>query len=107
MERRTALRVPVQIFMNQYVMDQPLRSLRTTLASSGLCARRLTLPCDRASRVVTLDLLLPGTTDSVVARGEVAYDAFDPNFHECGIHFADMPRKHRRMVRDFCEERRL
>ena len=107
MERRTALRVPVSIFMNQYVMDQPFRSLVTSLSATGLYTRRLILPFDRASRVVTVEIPLPGTTDSVVARGEVAYDAFDPNFHETGIHFADMARKHRRMVRDYCEHRRL
>jgi PilZ domain-containing protein len=106
MERRTALRVPVNIFMNQYVMDQPFRSLVTSLSSSGLYARRLILPFDRPSPIVTVEVPLPGTTDSIVARGEIAYDAFDPHFHETGIHFADMPRKHRRMVRDFCEDRR-
>lgn len=107
MERRTALRVPVNLFMNQYVMDQPFRSLVTSLSSTGLYTRRLILPYDRASRIVTLEIPLPGTTDSVVARGEVAYDAFDPNFHETGIRFADMPKKHRRMVRDYVESRRV
>jgi len=107
MERRTALRIPVSLFMNQYVMDQPFRSLVTSLSASGLYTRRLILPYDRASRVVTLEIPLPGTTDSIVARGEVAYDAFDPNFHETGIRFADMPRKHRRMVRDFVEHKRV
>lgn len=107
MERRTALRVPVNIFMNQYVMDQPFRSLVTSLSTSGVYTRRLILPYDRPSRVVTLELQLPGTTDSIVARGEVAYDAFDPNFHETGIHFAEMPRKYRRMVRDFVEHKRV
>jgi hypothetical protein len=93
--------------MNQYVMDQPFRSLVTSLSSTGLYTRRLILPYDRASRIVTLEIPLPGTTDSVVARGEVAYDAFDPNFHETGIRFADMPKKHRRMVRDYVESRRV
>jgi len=107
MERRTALRVPVSMFMTQYVMDQPFRSLVTSLSATGLYTRRLIMPFDRGSRIVTVEIPLPGTTDSVVARGEVAYDAFDPNFHETGIHFADMARKHRSMVRDYCESKRI
>jgi hypothetical protein len=63
-------------------------------------------PIARSSRVVSLEFELPGTGETIWARGEVTHDSLDDYFHGQGIRFTGMARLHARMLRDWCVEKR-
>jgi len=109
-DRRLGYRVPLEIFVNQYVQDQPFRALTSNLSDSGLHVQLVNAPkCtprDRKSRVVGLEFELPGTGDVIWARGLICYAGRDEFVHKLGIKFTAMPQVHARMVRDWCVETR-
>jgi len=106
-DRRIGVRVPVEMFLNQYVQDKPFRSLTSNISESGVYLNMAKgAPFCRDSRVVGLEFELPGTQETIWARGEVCYDAIDSYFHGAGVKFTDMPRLHARMLRDYCVEKR-
>jgi hypothetical protein len=105
-DRRFNYRVPLGIYLNEYERDRPHRALTVNISETGLYTNRVLdlYPLSRESSVVGLEFELPGTGESIWARGEVCHDSFDPLFHGQGIRFTGMPRIHLRMLRDFCVE---
>jgi PilZ domain-containing protein len=105
-DRRLGYRVPLQIFLNQYLHDRPHRALSVNISETGLYVNRVITPRGHKMRVVGLELELPGTGEVIWARGEVCHDTIDDYFHGQGIRFTGMPAVHARLLRDFCVERR-
>jgi hypothetical protein len=105
-DRRIGVRVPLEMFLNEYVQDVPHRALTTNLSETGVFLNKVITPISRPSRVVSLELALPGTADTIWARGEICYDSIDDYFHGQGIRFTAMARAHARLLRDFCVETR-
>lgn len=109
-DRRLGFRVPLEIFLNQYIMDQPFRALTANVSDTGfhlqLVNRPDRTPTSRRSRVVGLEFELPGTNEIVWARGLICYAKTDDLVHSIGVKFTAMPRIHARMIRDFCVETR-
>ena len=103
--RQDDFRVPLQMFLNEYVNDDPFRCMTFNLSPNGLYVNRLQQPISRTP-VVGLEFELPGTAEVVWARGEVRFDAMDDYFHGTGIQFTGMARKHKSLVRDFVVEHR-
>jgi hypothetical protein len=103
-------RVDLEIFLNQYVRDRPLRCLTSNLSETGIYLNRAHLPTgSRAldgTRTVGLEFELPGTGELIWARGEICHESSDPYFCGSGIRFTGIPTSHARMVRDFCVEAR-
>ena len=61
----------------------------------------------RQSRHVQLELTLPGTGDSIWARGEIRYDELGMDLvHGTGVALVDMARGHQRLIRDYLYEQR-
>lgn len=105
--RRLGFRVPVEIFINQYINDRPFRALTTNISDSGLYLNLVKgAPFCRDTRVVGLEFTLPETSETIWARGEVCYDQIDPYFHGTGVKITAMPRRYARLLRDFCVETR-
>jgi len=110
-DRRIGFRVDLELFFTQYIRDRPHRVLGTSLSETGLYLHRVTL--DPATRLlasgtaVGLEIELPGTGEVIWARGEVCRERRERAVCGSGVRFADMPRIHARLVRDFCHERRL
>ena len=110
-DRRIGFRVDLELFFTQYIRDRPHRVLGTSLSETGLYLHRVTL--DPATRLlasgtaVGLEIELPGTGEVIWARGEVCRERRERTVCGSGVRFADMPRIHARLVRDFCHERRL
>jgi hypothetical protein len=94
------------MFMNEYVQDRAHRALTVNISETGLYVNKVVSSISRPSRVVGLEFELPGTGETIWARGEICYDSLDDYFHGQGIRFAAMPRMHARMLRDYCIEKR-
>jgi hypothetical protein len=103
-DRRLAPRFPLRTYMNQYVRDEPYHALALDVSQSGLAIRNPTAPVPD-TRIVGLELELPGT-------GEIIWASAEPRFHSVGsrsqfsgLHFLDMATKHARLIRDYVRER--
>ena len=109
-DRRIGFRVELELFLTQFIRDRPFRVLTSNLSETGVYLHRVTLepdpPALPAGTVVGLELELPGTSEVIWARGEVRRERHARSLCGSGVRFADMPRVHARMVRDFCHERR-
>jgi c-di-GMP-binding flagellar brake protein YcgR len=105
-DRRLGFRVPLEIFLNEYVHDRAHRALTVNISDTGLYANKVLQPLMRGSRVVSLEFELPGTGETIWAKGEIAHDALDDYFHGQGIRFTGMARLHARMLREYCIEKR-
>ncbi len=105
-ERRLGNRIPLEVFMNEYLNDRPHRALTVNISESGMFVNKIAASFSRRSRVVGLEFTLPGISEVIWARGEICYDMFDDHLHGQGIRFTGMPRAYARMLRDFCIEKR-
>ena len=104
--RRSSHRVPLQLFLNEYVKDKAHRCMAVNLSPSGIYLNRLVAPFQRENRVVGLEFELPATSETIWARGEIRYDKLDPYFHGTGVEFTGMARAHHRLIRDYVMDRR-
>ncbi len=109
-DRRLGFRIPLEIFLNQYVDDQPFRGLTTNLSDTGMFVQVATNPLAQAlpppGTPVGLEFELPGTNEIIWARGEICYETDGSLVRGRGVCFRAMPRIHARLVRDFCIETR-
>jgi hypothetical protein len=109
-ERRDLERVPLAIFLDEYVDDKPHRALTTNISSTGLYMHRVATPArqfGRQSKNVQLEFALPGTSDSIWARGQIRYDDLGMDLvHGTGIKLMDLARKHQQMLNDYLYETR-
>ena len=105
-ERRLGNRIPLEVFMNEYLQDRPHRALTVNISESGMFVNKIAASFSRRSRVVGLEFTLPGLSDTIWARGEICYDTFDDHLHGQGIRFTGMPKSYARLLRDFCIEKR-
>ena len=104
--RRDGYRIPMQLFLNEYVRDKAHRCMAVNLSPSGIFLNRLLMPIHRPTRVVGLEFELPDTSEMIWAKGEVRYDTLDQYFHGTGIEFTGMAQVHRRLIRDYVLEQR-
>jgi hypothetical protein len=107
-DRRSGYRVPLELFLNQYVGDRLVRGLTANIGPTGLYLQtarplRSRLP---AANVVGLEFELPGTGEVIWARGEICYASGDAYAVSSGIRFTGMASLHERLLRDFCIEAR-
>ena len=105
-DRRLGYRVPLDLFLNEYVQDRPHRAMVVNLSETGVYLNKVHGPISRMTSVVGLEFELPGTNETIWARGEICHDALDELFHGEGIRFTGMPRIHARLLRDYCVEQR-
>jgi c-di-GMP-binding flagellar brake protein YcgR len=96
----------MEIFLNEYVADRAHRALTLNISDTGLYANKVLTPMNRTSRVVQLEFELPGTAETIWAKGEITHDSLDEYFHGQGIRFTGMARFHARLLRDYCIEKR-
>lgn len=107
-DRRSGYRVPLEMFLNQFVGDRLVRGLTTNIGPTGLYLQtarplRSQLP---SAQVVGLEFELPGVGEVIWARGEICYAANDAYATGAGIRFTGMASLHERMLRDYCIEAR-
>jgi hypothetical protein len=100
-ERRYASRVRVELFLNEYIRDRPFRVLAMDLSPTGLRIQKLVERRMPLSRMVGLELSLPGTSEVIWAAAEPRFDEVGDDFQVSGLTFVYMPRKHERLLREF------
>lgn len=108
-DRRMGFRVPTDMFLNQYIADRPYRAMAGNLSETGVLLNRVKAPqkgLGEVERVIGLEFELPGTGETIWARGEICYQGQDNYFHIDHVRFTGMPRVHARLLRDFCIESR-
>lgn len=105
-ERRVANRLPVGIYLTQYIADRGFRCFTTNLSESGVFVNRLVEPIERRTRIVQVEIPIAEASESLWIKGEVAYDTLDPLFHGTGVRFVAMASKHQRLLREYLEEQR-
>jgi hypothetical protein len=104
--RRNDYRIPLQMFLNEFVADRPFRSMSVNLSPKGISLNHLIQPVENARKLVNLEFELPGTSEVVWAAGKIRYDARDTYFHGTGVEFTGMARIHQRLLRDYVIEHR-
>ena len=107
-ERRIDTRMPLQIFLNEYLDDTPQRCMTLNLGIGGLYLNRLAMAEHRRGSCsptldsrIGLEFELPNTSETIWATGQICYDATDQYFHGTGVRFDRMAAMHRRLVRDY------
>lgn len=118
--RRVDDRLPLSIFLNQYIEERLQRVVTSNLSPTGMHVHRVhnprvpQAPFSREHRFVQVELALPGTGEVIWARGEVRHDELvlssdgmsAPLVHGTGILLRDMARGHRRLLMDWLDEER-
>ncbi len=107
--RRTEPRIALQMFLNQYLNDNPYRCLATNVSPSGLYVNSLptTIVESPTTKVLGLEFELPGTSEVIWCRGEIRFDASDPYFRSTGIQITGIANSHQRLLRDYVIENRV
>ena len=104
--RRLASRLRLQVQMNAYVADQPCRALARDVSETGLAFQRRLDPRVPNAEIVTLEIELPGTNETIWASAQPRFDALRIDQQISGLRFVSMARKHERLIRDYVRERR-
>lgn len=97
------------MFLNQYIADRPYRAMAGNLSETGVLLNRVKSPkrgLRDDQRVIGLEFELPGTSETIWARGEICSQGADRFFQTDRVRFTGMPRIHARMLRDYCIETR-
>lgn len=103
-ERRDIDRVPLSIFLDEYVDDRPHRALTTNVSATGLYMHRVSRRVERQrdTRRMQLEFTLPGTRESIWASGQIRYDELGMDMvHGTGVQIVDIARGHRRLLEDY------
>jgi c-di-GMP-binding flagellar brake protein YcgR len=106
-ERRRALRVRIGVSLTQYVRERPFRSLAVNVSASGILLQRLVGRRVPLSRIVAVELELPGTAETLWASAEPRFDILDDAFQTSGLTFVNMAHKHEVLLREFVQRKAL
>src|SRR4051812_33467711 len=101
LDRRYVNRVPLEMYLNTYVMDRPHRAVSVNLSESGVFLNTVARDPLPPRTPVGLEFTLPGVRETIWAAGEMRYDAIDDYFYGNGIRFVAMASLHERMLRQF------
>lgn len=108
-DRRIGFRVPLEIFITQYINDRPYRALTTDISDSGLRVDTVTVARRHlrdAGQAFGMEIELPGAGEIIWARGRLCHSRVSGPTMAAGIRFTGMPKVHQRLLRDYCIEAR-
>ena len=101
-ERRFDPRLPLEMYLNAYVADQPQRGFTTNISETGVHLNTLVDRPLPPFTPVGLEFNLPGLGETIWAAGEICFDSADDLFLGRGIRFTAMANLHARMLRHYC-----
>jgi hypothetical protein len=97
----------MSLFIDEYVGERKHRALTSNLSATGLYMHRVRSGSYRESRHVQIEMRLPGTSDTIWAKGEVRYDQLgDELVHGTGVAITAIARGHQRLLREYVYEQR-
>jgi hypothetical protein len=105
-DRRFGYRVPLEMFLNEYVHDRLHRCVTSNISESGLFLHKLPSTLRRRPDALQLEFELPGTGETIWARGEMAYEHQDEMFLGTGVRLTGIANIHARLLRDYVREKR-
>jgi c-di-GMP-binding flagellar brake protein YcgR len=104
--RRQAPRLRLALSMNEYVKDEPCQALARDVSEGGLALQKQVGARRPLVEVVTVEIELPGTNETIWAAAEPRFDTLQRSLQVSGLRFVSMARKHERLIRDYVRERR-
>lgn len=104
-DRREQIRLPVEICVQQYLTDGTYLGLTRDLSERGLylTAPRLKDDLVMYGAPLQLEFALPGTGETIWARGHVCYESPDGELKGLGIRLTDMAERHARSLSRYVE----
>ena len=100
--RRFDSRIPLELYVSAYVMDQPQRAVTMDISESGLYLNALIQHPYPPRTPVGLEFELPAIGETIWAAGETCRDSTDDYFYGLGVRFTGMANRHQRMLREYC-----
>jgi len=104
-DRREQIRLPVEICVQQYLADGTSLGLTRDLSERGLYLTAPRMKDDLAmyGAPLQLEFALPGTGETIWARGHVCYESPDGELKGLGIRLTDMAERHARSLSRYVE----
>ncbi len=107
LDRRIDYRLPLEMFLNAYVEDQPQRGFTVNVSETGILLASLALhEPEPPLTPVGLEFKLPGFDETIWAAGEICRDTLDDYFLGRGIRFTAMASLHTRILHEYCSRAR-
>jgi c-di-GMP-binding flagellar brake protein YcgR len=100
--RRFDARVPIEMYVSAYLLDQPQRAVTLDISESGLYLNTLAQHPYPPRTPIGLELTLPTIGETIWAAGETCRDNLDDYFYGFGVRFTQMAKLHHRMLREYC-----
>jgi len=104
--RRLSPRLRMRVFLNEYVGDHPCQAIVRDVSETGLALLKLPQRDLPSADVVTLEVELPGTNETIWAAAQPRFESLNFDHQISGLRFVSMARKHERLIRDYVRERR-
>jgi hypothetical protein len=105
-------RIPLRIPYNELVAERPLVGVITDVSEAGVRVERVLRNTAAGSRIVQLEFELPGTSEVIWAKGELAFDHLRRNWvglppvRTSGVRLVAAAGRHLRLLRDYVIELR-
>src|ERR1035438_505839 len=87
--RRLAPRLRLQVVLNEYVWERPYRALAMDVSEAGLSIQKVTEAAVPLAKIVALEVVLPGTNETIWAAAEPKFDAVGRDVHVSGLRLVD------------------
>jgi c-di-GMP-binding flagellar brake protein YcgR len=100
--RRFDSRIPLEMYVSAYVLDQPQRAVTMDISESGLYLNALIQHPYPPRTPVGLEFELPALGETIWAAGETCRESLDDYFYGLGVRFTSMANLHQRMLREYC-----
>lgn len=100
------VRVDFPLFLNQYVGERRFRVLASNLSETGIFLNRVEAGRRCQRTVCGIEIALPGTADTIWARGEISRQRPDQLVRGLGIRFSGIARADAQLLRSWCLEAR-
>jgi c-di-GMP-binding flagellar brake protein YcgR len=100
--RRFDSRIPLEMYVSAYMLDQPQRAVTLDISESGLYLNALVQHPYPPHTPVGIEFSLPSIGETIWAAGETRRDTVDDYFYGVGIRFTRMAKLHQRMLREYC-----
>jgi hypothetical protein len=101
---RQAKRLPVDLFVNKFIGDEPFACRTKDLSVEGIYLHKLIEPERYAEdELVGVEFALPGSDEVIWAAGRVVREQQQKGADGVAIHFVSMADRHKKLLVDFIE----
>ena len=102
MNKRTNLRVPLDIYLNKFIGGVPFLVRASDISEEGIYITQLIEPTWLDDKI-GLQFVLPGRTEVIYAEGEIMRQGKRTRGQGHGIRFTLLTDRHRRMITEYID----